>query len=105
MELGGEEMTVTNTKLKKYLLSRIDQTDLVQLEKVDRYVNFIDLINQFTQQIKEEGGTQLTENANQKFVKPHPLIAEVNKLNAQVLSIEKSFIFSEEKDDESFDLL
>lgn len=99
-------MAVSKSKLKQYLLSRIDQTDLVQLEKVDRYVNFVELINRFTKQIKEEGGTKLTENSNQKFVKPHPLIAEVNKLNAQVLSIEKSFVFLEVPETpESFDLL
>ncbi|MEB1809037.1 MAG: P27 family phage terminase small subunit [Bacillaceae bacterium] len=91
-------MAVSITKLKQQLMGRIDQDDLVQVEKVERYVDLVNSFRRVNKIINKEGESITTENASQKFTKAHPLIGERNKINASLLSIEKSFGF--DQDDE-----
>lgn len=79
-------------------MGRIDQDDLVQVEKVERYVDLVNSFRRVNKIINKEGESITTENASQKFTKAHPLIGERNKINASLLSIEKSFGF--DQDDE-----
>lgn len=96
---------VTTTKLKKYLLSRIDKTDIVQVEKVERYVNMKQMLDRLMKKVEEDGDTVVTENGSQSFTKAHPLIGDINKLNAQMLNIEKSFVYLVETKEDVVDLL
>lgn len=84
---------ITPEKLKKYLMSRIDKSDIVQVEKVERYVNMKQMLDRLMKKVEEDGDTVVTENGSQSFTKAHPLIADINKLNAQMLNIEKSFVY------------
>jgi len=70
--------------------------DLVEVEKVERYISLVKLNKQLDKDIKKEGATVVTENGSQKFVKSHPAVNDKMKVNAQLLAIEKSFNFISE---------
>lgn len=84
-------MQVNIKDLEKQLLSRIDTNDLVQVEKVERYIRFVESSRRMSTIVEEEGESVTTENGSQRFIKPHPLLGEINKANASLLNIEKSF--------------
>ncbi|WP_026572491.1 P27 family phage terminase small subunit [Bacillus sp. UNC438CL73TsuS30] len=90
-------MAVKITELQKQLMDRIDITDLVQLEKVERYIDLVKSFRKVNKIIAKEGESITTENGFQKFTKAHPLIGERNKINASLLSIEKSFEYEGEE--------
>lgn len=89
-------MAVSIKKLEKQLMERIDVDDLIQVEKVERYINMVDSFRRMNKTIEEEGESVVTENGSQRFTKAHPLINERNKVNASLLNIEKSFGFDAE---------
>lgn len=77
-------------------MERIDTSDLVQVAKIDRYIDLEKSIRKMSKTIDEEGESVITVNGAQAFTKAHPLISERNKTNATLLSIEKSFGFTED---------
>lgn len=87
-------MPVALKNLREQLMDRIDSDDLVQVEKVERYMHLVQSFRKVNTAIKKEGESILVENGSQRFTKAHPLIAERNKINASLLSIEKSFGFA-----------
>ncbi|MCE5003567.1 MULTISPECIES: P27 family phage terminase small subunit [Staphylococcus] len=87
-------------KIKSYLLSKIEQDNPVQTEKVERYLNLLDIFYRLDDDIKDKGLMVETKNASQSFIKPNPLIAEKNKVNTSLLAIEKSFGFNKEHDED-----
>lgn len=89
-------MVINVSKLQKQLMSRIDTDDLVEVEKVERYISLVKLNRQLDKEIKNEGATVITENGSQRFVKSHPAVNDKMKVNAQLLAIEKSFNFISE---------
>lgn len=91
-------MAVNISELQKQLMSRIDKDDLVEVEKVERYISLVKLNKQLDREIKKEGATVVTENGAQKFVKSHPAVNDKMKVNQQLLAIEKSFNFISEGD-------
>ena len=98
---------MTVEKLKEQLMERIDPTDLMQVEKVERYINLLKIFNDLDKDIEEHGTMVVTINGSQSFTKPNPAIAEKVKINAQLLNIEKSFVFEDmkEKKRSAMDLL
>ncbi|AUJ23125.1 P27 family phage terminase small subunit [Virgibacillus dokdonensis] len=92
-------MAVAITKLKKQLMNRIDTEDLVQVEKVERYIDLVKSFRRVNSIITKEGESVVTENGSQRFTKAHPLISERNKINASLLSIERSLIPMDNKQD------
>lgn len=84
-------MTVSLKNLREMLMDRIDTDNLVQVDKVDRYIELTKSFRKMNTIIRKEGESLTTVNAAQEFTKAHPLIAERNKINASLLSIEKSF--------------
>jgi hypothetical protein len=89
-------MAISVPKLQKQLMSRIDINDLVEVEKVERYISLVKLNKQLDKDIKREGATVVTENGLQRFVKSHPAVNDKMKVNAQLLAVEKSFNFISE---------
>ncbi|EMC0274958.1 terminase [Staphylococcus delphini] len=77
-------------KIKKYLLNKIDSTNPVQVEKVDRYLNLLSIFYELDKEIESKGLMVETVNASQSFLKPNPAITEKNKVNTSLLAIEKS---------------
>ena len=90
-------MVVKIERLKIQLMSKIDPTDLMQVEKVERYIDLVKAFRTINAKIDKEGETLETKNGMQSFTKAHPLITERNKINASLLSIEKSFGFHKQK--------
>lgn len=86
-------MAYTLKKLETELLSKIDMNSQMELEKVKRYLNLVKLFYDLDKSISENGAMVMTENGSQKFLKPNPAIQEKNRINTQLLSIERSFIF------------
>ena len=86
-------------KIKEYLMFRIDTTSPVEVEKVGRYLKHIEMYRRMEKVVKKEGVSITVKNASQSFVKSHPLLSEMNKVNSSILSIEKSFNFTNKIDD------
>lgn len=80
-------------------MNRIDTEDLVQVEKVERYIDLVKSFRRVNSIITKEGESVVTENGSQRFTKAHPLISERNKINASLLSIERSLIPLDNKQD------
>lgn len=94
-------------KIKEYLMSRIDTTNPVEVEKVGRYLKHIEMYRRMERTVKKEGVSVTTKNGSQRFVKSHPLLSEMNKVNSAIINIERSFNFidNDEKADDPDDLL
>lgn len=78
-------------QIRAYLLEKIEQDNPIQLEKVERYINLLKIFYKLDANIKEHGTIVETINASQTFLKANPAVAEKNKINSSLLSIEKSF--------------
>ncbi|RAI79308.1 P27 family phage terminase small subunit [Macrococcoides bohemicum] len=85
---------MNKAKITKFLKENVKATPVNQ-EKIERYINLLDIYYQLDKAIKKDGVTVTTENGAQKFTKVHPAISEKNKINASLLNIEKSFGFDE----------
>ncbi|MEK4128546.1 P27 family phage terminase small subunit [Solibacillus sp. FSL W8-0474] len=90
-------MAVNVESLQKQLMDKIDKENLVEVEKVERYISLVSSFNRMSKTIEEEGETLVTENGAQRFTKAHPLISERNKINTALLAIERSFEFETKK--------
>ncbi|WP_072520355.1 P27 family phage terminase small subunit [Gemella massiliensis] len=89
-----KKTTVNKNDLKKYLLDKINQPDnILEIEKVNRYIQFVDLIAKLKKDIKKQGETIVVENGSQRYIKTHPAIAEISKLNTSMLAIERTWNF------------
>ncbi|MGD7021770.1 P27 family phage terminase small subunit [Rossellomorea vietnamensis] len=86
--------TVKITDLEKQLLNRIDQDDLIEVDKVKRYIAMVKQIRKLQTAINKDGVMSTTVNASQEFVKTNPAINELNKLTKTLISLEKSIKFS-----------
>jgi len=86
--------------LERQLMSRIDSDDLLQVEKVDRYINLVRVLNQLDADIEQHGTTVVTKNGPQTFTKVNPAVGEKVKISTALLNIEKSFGFSPKGEDE-----
>ena len=75
-------------------MEKIDQDNLMEVEKVNRYIEHIESYRRMENLIKEECESVTTINATQEFVKAHPLLNEKNKVNASIINIERSFNFT-----------
>ena len=84
------------TDIKKELLSKVNQKDAVQVEKVERYMNLLEIYYSLDESIKADGTMVVTENGAQRFIKPNPAISEKNKISGSLLALEKSFGFDDE---------
>nr|WP_208379590.1 P27 family phage terminase small subunit [Alkalibacillus almallahensis] len=74
-------------------MSKVDTTDPIEVEKVGRYLRNIEMYRRMERTVKEEGVSVTVENGNQSYIKSHPLLAEMNKVNAAIINIEKTFNF------------
>ena len=87
-------------KIKNYLLEKIEKDNPVQVEKVERYLNLLTSFYDLDKDIKAKGLMVETVNASQTFLKPNPAIAEKNKVNTSLISIEKSLGLNKQNEDE-----
>lgn len=97
-----EEYSEKNIKeLENQLLSKIGyfsprKKDAIQYEKVNRYLYLVRLFYNMTARLNEEDLIDIVRNGQQMFTKSHPLVGEINKINSELLKIERSFDFEVE---------
>ncbi|MCR8983217.1 P27 family phage terminase small subunit [Brevibacillus laterosporus] len=75
--------------LKNELLKRTNKKSKVHLEKVDRYINLVEIYYSLDDAIKDYGIMITTINGSQEFTKPNPAIAEKNKINSSLIALGK----------------
>ncbi|WP_063697065.1 P27 family phage terminase small subunit [Pediococcus inopinatus] len=85
---------MTVSKLEKYLNDNSDKNNVFQQEKIARYKNLRKLFNELDKSIKANGATITVINGAQKYTKVNPAIAEKEKLNSQLLTLEKEIQMS-----------
>lgn len=81
-------------QLKEQLMARIDTDDLLEVDKINRYIKLRELDIACNESIEKDGATITIENGSQRFIKSHPAMNEKSKLNAQMIALEKSIKFS-----------
>ncbi len=79
--------------LKKQLLDRIDNEDLLEVKKVNDLIRLYELDAECDKAIDRDGISIIIENGTQKFIKSHPSMNEKMKINAQKIALEKSIKF------------
>ncbi|MDM5245751.1 P27 family phage terminase small subunit [Lysinibacillus sp. G4S2] len=79
--------------LREQLLSKIDTADLKEVEKVERYCDLIEIVQDCRAKVKDEGPSIKIINGKQEFTKSHPCMNDIAKFNAQIIALEKSMIF------------
>src|SRR5690554_3980980 len=80
-------------QLKEQLMAKIDTDDLLEVDKVNRYIKLRELDLACNEAIEEDGVRIVIENGSQRFIKSHPAMNEKAKLNAQMIALEKSINF------------
>lgn len=74
-------------------MNSIDITDLVEVEKVERYIDLVKAFRKINKTINKEGESVTIQNGSQVFVKAHPLIGERNKVNSSLIALGKDIKF------------
>lgn len=87
-------MNETLNLLKEQLMARIDTNDLLEVDKINRYIKLRELDLACNEAIEKDGATIIIENGSQRFIKAHPAMNEKNKLNSQLIALEKSINFT-----------
>ncbi|HHT7228342.1 P27 family phage terminase small subunit [Bacillus thuringiensis] len=86
-------MVVSIVKLKEQLMNSIDIADLVEVEKVERYIDLVKAFRKINKTINNEGESVTIKNGSQVFVKAHPLISERNKINSSLIALGRDIKF------------
>lgn len=80
-------------ELRGQLIARIDETDLLEMKKIENLVKLYELDAECDAAIKEDGAKIIIENGSQRFIKSHPSMNDKMKINAQIIALEKSIKF------------
>ncbi|WP_242223636.1 P27 family phage terminase small subunit [Bacillus cereus group sp. BfR-BA-01380] len=91
-------MAVSITKLTEQLMNSIDITDLVEVEKVERYIDLVKAFRKINRTINKEGESVTIKNGSQVFVKAHPLISERNKINSSLIALGRDIKYVHKSD-------
>lgn len=79
--------------LEKQLMLKIDTNDLIEVDKVKRYIAIVKQIRKLQTEINKHGVMSTTINASQEFTKTNPAINELNKLTKTLITLENSIKF------------
>lgn len=86
--------------LRAYLESQLDMSNQTNQEKVNRYIKLVDVFDNLREAIEDYGYIVETENGSQKFIKPNPALAEMNKVSTSINNLERLMkLDKQEKDD------
>ena len=76
-----------------YMMDLIDTSNMIEVKKVERYKELMIIHQKCKEEIEAEGVSVVVENGSQRFVKSNPLIADMLKVNTQMIALEKSIKF------------
>ncbi|WP_206426804.1 hypothetical protein [Rummeliibacillus sp. TYF005] len=89
-------MTQMIEQLRDQLMSKIDTGDLMEVKKVQRYIELLKIDALCDEAIQRDGATVTIENGSQRFIKSHPALNDKTKINSQLIALEKTFNFISE---------
>lgn len=72
---------------------RIDTNDLVEVDKIKRYVAIVKQVRKLQTEINKNGVLTKTVNGSQEFMKANPAIKDLNSLTKTLISLENSIKF------------
>lgn len=75
--------------LQIYLEKNTDPDDNLVQQKVKRYLRLTTLFKKLDESVKSGDPTVTVKNGKQKYEKLNPAITEMQKLNSQLLALEK----------------
>lgn len=80
------------SKLEKFMMSQIDETNLVDVNKVYRYLQLTKNYRKLQTLVNKGGVADVVENKHQKYAKPHFALEEMRKIEKELQTIEKSLL-------------
>ena len=80
-------------ELRGQLMARIDDTDLLEVKKIENLIKLYELDAKCDTAIAEDGAKIIIKNGSQEFIKSHPSMNDKMKINAQIIALEKSIKF------------
>lgn len=86
-EKGVVGLTISN--IERFLKEDSDKENYILQEKISRYLNLRKIYRKLDDTLKADGMVIVVENGSQKYVKLNPAISEKQKLNIQLLDLEK----------------
>ena len=84
---------VNLNELRGQLMARIDDTDLLEVKKIENLIKLYELDAECNAAIKKDGAKIIVKNGSQEFIKSHPNMNDKMKINAQIIALEKSIKF------------
>ena len=80
-------------ELRGQLMARIDDTDLLEVKKIENLIKLYELDAKCDAAIADDGAKIVIKNGSQEFIKSHPSMNDKMKINAQIIALEKSIKF------------
>lgn len=95
-------MPVSVKKIRESMLEKVDDSDFLVIEKIERYIALVKKYRQLITAINKDGITISVNNSSQQYIKTHPSMTDVIKINKELLLLEKAiFKRSKVKKDEN----
>ena len=76
-----------STKKFVSMLARVDDTDFLVIEKIERYIALVKKYRQLITAINKEGLTINVNNSSQHYIKTHPSMSDVIKINKKTVNV------------------
>ena len=89
----SEQARIEIEQTYTYMMDLIDTSNMIEVKKVERYKELMIIHQKCKEEIELEGVSVVVENGSQRFVKSNPLIADMLKVNTQMIALEKSIKF------------
>ncbi|QDZ69513.1 P27 family phage terminase small subunit [Pediococcus pentosaceus] len=80
---------MTKSKIETFFKENSDQNDVLLQEKISRYLDLKKIYKKLGEAIKADGVRIIVENGKQKYKKINPAVQEKQKINSQMLNLEK----------------
>lgn len=80
------------TQLEKYLLSLIDTSNLLEVQRVHRYMALERNRRKLQTLLNRNGVKDAVENKHQKYAKPHFALKEIRDIEKELKTIEDSLL-------------
>lgn len=77
-------------RIRKYMLENIEENDLIEVDKVNRYIDLTSQFRKLRIEANKHGPIVETVNATQSFLKANPALEKMATINAQLTSLYKS---------------
>ena len=80
-------------QLEEYMLKNIDTTNLVEVDKVKRYVNLTQQFRRMSAAANKHDAFTVVINASQEFPKTNPAVDKMGSISSQLNALYKTIEF------------